>query len=369
MNGRAQLMIAPAFVVALALGVLAPGSAWADAADLKSAGPIAFAPDGVLLAADPQSAAVFAIETGDQKGGARAKAKPINVEGLDGKLAASLGATSEDVQIVDLAVNPASGKAYLSVTLGQGADAKAVLAMVRRNGKLKVLDTAELKSTKAALPDAPGPDEKDRRGRSKRRESITDLAYVDGKVLVAGLSNEEFASTLRAIPYPFKEVVKGTSVKIYHGAHGKFETHSPVRTFLPYEIGGQPHLLAAYTCTPLVKLPLAQLKPGAHIEGTTIAELGNRNRPLDMVAYRKDGEDFVLIANNSRGIMKLKTATFEGAGGITNRVERGKSEGVPYKTIADWKGIEQLDRKDDQHALVVRRTADGALNLETLPFP
>ena len=365
MNRKTLLAIATVFVATFVL----TASARADAPEIKSSGPIAFALDGVLLVADPQSAAIFAIETGDTKGGKKAKAKPVNVEGIDGKIAAQLGTTSKELRVIDLAVNPASGKAYLSISLGQGRDAKVVLAMVRPNGKLKVLDLATLKATKASLPDAPGPDAKDRRGRSRRRESITDLAYVDGKVYVAGLSNEEFASTLRAIPYPFKGVEKGTSVKIYHGAHGRFETNSPVRTFLPYEIGGEPHLLAAYTCTPLVKLPIAQLKPGAHIDGTTIAELGNRNRPLDMVAYRKDGEDFVLIANSSRGIMKLKTGTFSDAKGITDRVSGGKAEGVPYTTISEWKGIEQLDRKDDQNALVVRRTADGALNLETLPFP
>ena len=82
----------------------------------------------------------------------------------------------------------------------------------------------------------------------------------------------------------------------------------------------------------------------------------------------EDGEDYVLIANSSRGIMKLKTGTFSDAKGITDRVSGGKAEGVPYSTISEWKGIEQLDRKDDQNALVVRRTDDGALNLETLPF-
>ena len=50
-------------------------------------------------------------------------------------------------------------------------------------------------------------------------------------------------------------------------------------------------MLAAYTCTPLVKLPVSELKAGAHVKGTTIAELGNRNRPLDMIVYQKDGKD------------------------------------------------------------------------------
>ncbi len=45
-------------------------------------------------------------------------------------------------------------------------------------------------------------------------------------MIVAGLSNEEFASTLRSLPFPFKEGESETSVEIYHGAHGKFETRS-----------------------------------------------------------------------------------------------------------------------------------------------
>jgi hypothetical protein len=36
-----------------------------------------------------------------------------------------------------------------------------------------------------------------------RTSTITDLAWVDGTLLVAGVSNEEFASTLRRIPFPF----------------------------------------------------------------------------------------------------------------------------------------------------------------------
>ncbi len=91
MNRKTQLAIATAFVATFVLAA----SARADAPDIKSSGPIAFAPDGVLLVADPQSAAIFAIETGDTKGRKKAKARAIKVEGLDGKLAAQLGTTTE----------------------------------------------------------------------------------------------------------------------------------------------------------------------------------------------------------------------------------------------------------------------------------
>ena len=99
-----------------------------------------------------------------------------------------------------------------------------------------------------------------------RQESITDIAFFQDRLLVAGLSNEEWQSTFRAIPFPFEKVAKGTSVQIYHGAHGQFETKSPIRTFVPFNVGSQPSLLAAYTCTPLVQFPISDLKPGAKIK-------------------------------------------------------------------------------------------------------
>ena len=150
------------------------------------------------------------------------------------------------------------------------------------------------------------------RGPSPRSQSITDLAYADGRVFLAGLSNEEFSSRLIAIPFPFSsEGIDGAAIEIYHGAHGQFETKSPIRTFVTYRIDNEPYMLAAYTCTPLVKVPVSELKAGAHVKGTTIAELGNRNHPLDMIVYQKDGKDYLLMTNSSRGVMKIPT---EGAG-------------------------------------------------------
>jgi hypothetical protein len=335
-------------------------------AELKSAGPLAFGPEGILFAGDTLGAAIFAFDTGDR--GPREKSGARELKAVDGQVAALLGTTPREVQIQDLAVNPASGGIYLSVARGRGPKAEPAIIRVNAEGKLALLDLDAIGFLKAELPDAPGPAAVERGNESLRLESITDLAYAGGRVLVAGLSNEEFASTLRSIPFPFEGNLKGTSVEIYHGAHGRFETRSPVRTFVPYEIAGEPHLLAAYTCTPLVKFPLKELKPGVHLKGTTIAELGNRNRPLDMIAYKKEGKDFLLLANNNRGIMRIAAEALEGAGPIETHVRQG-TKGVPYETIEGWKGIEQLDRLDDKHALVLRREEDGALRLETLPLP
>ncbi len=181
-------------------------------------------------------------------------------------------------------------------------------------------------------------------------ESITDMAFVDGKLVVAGLSNEEFSSKLRTVPYPFAAVEAGTSVEIYHGNHGQFETRSPVISFVPYTINNTANLIAGYTCTPLVKFPVASLAPGAKVMGTTIAELGNRNRPTDMIVYKKDGKDYLLIANTSRGVMKVATDGFAAAPGITTKVA-SETGGVGFEAVASLKGVEQLDLLDATRAL------------------
>jgi hypothetical protein len=172
---------------------------------------------------------------------------------------------------------------------------------------------------------------------------------------------------LRAIPFPFQGAAAGTNVEIYHGSHGRFETNSPVRTFVPYEIKGEAYLLAAYTCTPLVKIAVADLKPGARVKGTTIAELGNRNRPLNMVVYQKDGKDYILMANSSRGLMKIHTDNIDAVAAITEHV-RDKA-GLTYDTIQGVKGVLHLDRLDKEHALLLVQNDSGALNLETMDLP
>jgi len=334
--------------------------------DLKSAGPLAFGPEGILFVGDTQGAALFAIDTGDRAPVAEKRA--VHVKDLAGKVAAMLGTNAKQIRINDLAVNPLSGNIYLSVSRGQGPGAIPVLVRIHADGKLEEVSVENIQFAKAEIPNAPDPNAK-QRGQSLRNESITDLAYVDGRVFVAGLSNEEFSSRLIAIPFPFSsEGIDGAAVEIYHGSHGKIETTSPIRTFVTYRIQNEPYMLAAYTCTPLVKVPVAELKAGAHVKGTTIAELGNRNRPLDMIVYQKDGKDYLLMTNSSRGVMKIPTDGAATAPGITEQVSDKK--GLGYETIADIKGAVQLDRLDDRRAvLLVQENPNGSMDLQTIELP
>jgi hypothetical protein len=329
--------------------------------DLKSAGPLAFAPDGTLFVGDTKGAALFALDTGDHA--AATEKRSVDVQDVAGKIAAMLGTDSKQLLINDLAVNPRSGNVYLSVSRGRGPDAIPVLVRINGDGKAEEVSLENITFSKAELPNAPGPETR------QRVESITDIAFADGRVFVAGLSNEEFSSRLIAIPYPFSsEGFDGAAVEIYHGSHGRFETKSPIRTFVTYRIANEPYMLAAYTCTPLVKVPVSELKAGAHVKGTTIAELGNRNRPLDMIVYQKDGKDHLLMTNNSRGVMKIPTEGAATAQSIVAPVRDKK--GLGYETITGLTGVEQMDQLDEHHAvLLVKSDPDGTVNLRTIELP
>jgi hypothetical protein len=358
-------LLASLLIVALAataLGASAAASLKAGKAELRSAGPMAFGPDGVLFVGDPMAASLYALDTGDTKA---VKGAGSEIAGLGAKVAALLGTTEDQMLIADMVVNPASKRVYLSVARGRGPDATPVIVRTAADNKLEILSLDNIRHSSVAIPNAPAADAKGRGGAPVRLEAITDVAFVDGKVIVAGLSNEEFASNLRAIPYPFASADRGASVEIFHGAHGRFETNAPVRTFTPYKIKNANHILAAYTCTPLVAFPMAELAPGKKVMGKTIAELGNRNRPLDMVVYKKGGETYILMNNTSRGVMKIKGDNLDTYPSITKQTD---ITGVPYETIAELKGVEHLDRLDDSRALMLVKS-DAGMDLKTLALP
>jgi hypothetical protein len=356
----------PRFRLALAalVGVaLVAGSLRADLTDslkkgdpdFKSIGAIAFGPDGVLFFGDPSGGAIFAVATGDTP--KEPATGMLKVEDLSGKLGQMLGIEGNKIKVNGLTVNPASGKAYLSVARGKAADAPCVLMRVDRSGKIEEVPLKDVKFGKAALPN---PTTK------QRQMAITGLAYVGGKVIVAGLSNEDFASKLNVLSFPFTEAGKGTGVEIFHGSHGRLETNSPIRTLVPYEVKGESNVLAAYTCTPLVKIPVSELKPGEKVKGTTVAELGNRNTPLDMITYTKDGKDYLLIANTSRGVMKVPTEGIDKVEPINARV--ADKAGLTYETITDLKNVAHLAKLDKGNALLLIDKG-GELSLETIALP
>ncbi len=223
--------------------------------ELQSAGVLTFGPDGILLIGDVKAATVFAVATGDAK--ADVSKASVNVADLTGQIGKALDVAAGDIQINDLAANPKSGSVYVSVTKGGKQPA---IVRVASGGAISEVSLKDVEFSKAVLPDAP--EDKavpGRRGpRNNRLQSITDTAYVDGRVIVSGLASGQSPSSIREIAFPFVEADAGSRVEIYHGAHGKYEDYAAIRTFVPFNINGEASLLAGYVCTPLVKFPLSR---------------------------------------------------------------------------------------------------------------
>jgi len=315
--------------------------------DLMSAGPLAFGPHGILFVGDSMGARIVALDTQDTKPSGAVK---INVEGVDAKIAGLVGVTPDQVVINDVKVNPISRNIYVSASRGRGPDASPLIARVDTSGKVTMLSLDNARHESVSLVDAPNSNAK---GRSNpRMQTITDMNYVDGNLMVAGLSNEEWNSALRSIPFPFKTAGEGATLQIWHSSHGRYETQAPIRTFVPYDISGRQYVLAAYTCTPLVKIPLSELKPGAQVKGAEIADLGAGNQPLDMVPYKKGGHDYILIANTSFGVVKLKADNLQSYPVIASP-QRTDVAGVPYEKIDSLKNVQHLARIDDSNVLVM----------------
>jgi hypothetical protein len=344
------------------------GELTAGKVSLQSASALAFGPDGILFVADSMGGTVVALDTNDRTA-ARGAVK-ISVQGVDAKIASLLGTTPDQIMVNDLNVNPISKNAYLAVSRGKGPDAVPVIVRVDATGKLTQLSLDNIKNSVVNLSDAPKSDATARQ--NPRLQTVTDMDFTNGKLYVSGLSSEEWASALRSIPFPFNQADKGTNIQIWHASHGRFETAAPVRTFVPYTIAGQPYILAAYTCTPLVKIPLSDLKPGAQIKPVTIADVGAGNQPLDMVPYKKDGHEFILIANSNRGVMKMNADNMGNYKAVLSpeqpNPQNGYIFGMPYDTMADLKGVTQLAQVDAASAIILSKGTD-AQDLTTIALP
>jgi hypothetical protein len=186
------------------------------------------------------------------------------------------------------------------------------------------------------------------------------MAYVDGTLLVAGMSNEEFSSNLRRLPFPFTGEMTENSLEIFHVSHGKWETAAPIKTFVPYE-GGR-SILASYTCTPVVHFPLADLAPGTKTTGRTVAELGAMNQPLDMVSFTQDGGEYLLVSNTSHGLIKIACSDIDSQAALT---EPKEPIGVPREVEA-LQGVSRLASLNGTYVLALQKDETGERHLRSL---
>ncbi|MEX2578270.1 MAG: hypothetical protein WD342_04365 [Verrucomicrobiales bacterium] len=344
--------------------------------ELKSAGKIAFGPAGMLLISDPRSASVVAVDTGD--------AGPLEklskrIDDVESALAEAAGA--EEVAIVDMAVNPASGKIYFSVNERPG-NRPHVLALAA-DGSIEALELDDAPHVRVTLPTT----------ENAQLRNVTDLAWGKDSVVVAGQSSEEFANKIYQIPAPLThgENARFFSAETYHVAHNRWETKAPIQSFIPWEEKGQFYIVGAFACTPIAKFPIGDLESGTKIKGTSVVELGSGNRPRDMFTYEKDGEQW-LVTNTQRfkdnlfgpskyWAARVKLKYLE-ADKPDETNENAARRDVKAPTGRDAKGIEVVEslfgavfvsQLDNDEVIVLRETdtenedAPHAVELVTLP--
>lgn len=328
--------------------------------DIQSINSLAFGPDGVLFIGDSKKAAIVAIDTKDKT--SVEKGQAIEMKNIDQKIAAQLGTEAKNINILDLAVNPLSKRIYIAV---QSMDGAPVLLTIDGE-KIQPVNLKNISFSTVSIANVPSVDSKDQRGRPLRVLAISDLVFADGSVMVSGISNQEFSSTFRRIPFPFKDKQDQASLEIFHAAHGRYETNSPIRTFTTADLNGKKYLVASYTCTPLVLFPMDELKSGKHVKGRTVAEFGAGNSPIDLLTFKKGDESFLIMANSSRPVMRVKYKSIEGfEGSLTEPIKESyATAGVDFVTLPVV-NVQQMDILDASTILVLQRKVNGDLDLYT----
>ena len=340
----------------LAACVGAGGAGVAQAAEIASVSRIAFGPPDTLFVANWVQTKVYALKL--PKAAADA-ARPFNLMDLDTALDRALG-TSE-VTIEDIAARPGTDEVYVAVTAG--ANAAAAILRVKADGSVRRLDLATMPASAASLEAAPDPSFKFWNGNGARSYTVTDMKWHDGRLFLAGLSNQSFASSLRIVPYPFGKKGAMASVEMYHTTHDQVETRAPIRAMAFETLDCKPYLVAAYLCTPLVTIPLGELTDGAHVRAKTIAELGDSGIPVNVVPYSAvdfatgQPADYVLVASRLRESSSIPLASIAAA----NR-RPGYSKPVPYGEIADvehmgeaFSNVLRIDSQEGQFFVALRR--------------
>ena len=147
-----------------------------------------------------------------------------------------------------MVVRPGTAEVYVAISYG--AAKTPALLLVTSDHRARRVDLKAAKATSIALRDAPTSNYKFWNETPERSFTVTDMKWRDGELFIAGLSNQDFASTLRRVKYPFDRQQSMMSVEIYHTGHNLVETRAPIRAMSFATLVGKPYLVAAYTARP-----------------------------------------------------------------------------------------------------------------------
>jgi hypothetical protein len=363
-------------LVALAVAVIAGApvsAAEVGTPAIKSIEAIAFGPDGLLLIGDGKGAQIVSVETGDTT---PRDWTVKDIADIKGQLAGRIGATAKGIEIIKLAVNPASRVAYVAVRKLDGK--QDMILTISGDGKINEFSLEKVKHTVYPLS----------AGDSAPVTKITDLTWADGRILAAALAKDSFASKILSVNASGPGAASCISTETYHVAHGRWETNAPIRTVIPYEENGKKYLVGAFTCTPIVKYALDDMTAGARVKGVSVVELGNGNTPQSMFTYEKDGKTYILMnvfrmfhkqnpvgpspywtARVDHTILKETEKVNQNA---LQRVNKGDaSKGLTDRAVIaqDFHGVMLMSRLNATQALAIRTDGKDNISLAVLALP
>jgi hypothetical protein len=334
---------------------------------------IAFGPKGLLLIGGGPR--VVAVETGDTT---PTKWSQTEIVGIDKVLAGKLGLAPQDIEVRKLAVNPASGKAYVALQSLKTKD--SVILTIDGAGQVAEFPLENVRYTSYALavPET-------------KITKVTDIGWVGGKIVAATQATDKFASRVFTINPAAKDgAPKQISTKTFHTGHNRWETQAPLKVLMPYEEKGRASVVGSFTCTPIVRYDLEDARDNDQVTGTSVVELGQGNTPRSMFAYERGGKKYLLINVNRNDrqpapkiglpngywvarvdadLLQETTKINEKAPWRDGTPKGNKSTaGDRVQVAKDYFGTVQLSPLDSTRALVIIQNNDG-LTLRALPLP
>jgi hypothetical protein len=341
----------------------------ATAGPVKSVGQMTFADANTVVIADWRAGEIHALQLAPA---ASVPAKPFNLKNVSTPIARALRTDPEKLRFEDMAFRPGAELAYITISVDPGDSVpRPALVSVDAAGKVAIVDLVKTPRTSAEIKSRPAADERLWRDVPEAALTVTDLVFHEGKLYVAGLSGASFASTLRVYDFPFTGAATATSIEMYHAVHNEIETRAPIRKMAIVSLNGEPTLVAAYTCTPLVTIPLKDLKDGAHITGKTIAELGWGSAPVDMVTFDAGQGPMVLLVNSHKSADLMTVPAIAEASARPGLTTPIKWPGEPLlglkSTAIPMSGLAQLgDQNKEFFGALRRETESGAMELVSI---
>jgi hypothetical protein len=101
------------------------------------------------------------------------------------------------------------------------------------------------------------------------------------------------------------------------------------------------------------------LQPGTLAKGRTVADLGAMNTPIDMVAYSRAGDEYLLVSNIRHPLMKIACRDIDQQPAL---VEAREPVGVP-RALLPHEGVTRMANLNGFHVLMLQRDAAGSLHL------